>query len=109
MNLTKFGALKTTLSIAYMKTKILLLFMTVFALTFSACSDDDEGGDESTEMTVMLAVGLKLLIPIPKFMFSVVLNLLAQIMNIKAKENSTINKVGTGQKQSNLCLWKTRL
>lgn len=56
MNLTKFGALKTTLSIAYMKTKILLLFMTVFALTFSACSDDDEGGDESTEMTVMLRV-----------------------------------------------------
>lgn len=41
---------------AYMKTKILLLFMTVFALTFSACSDDDEGGDGNTEMTVMLRV-----------------------------------------------------
>lgn len=56
MNLTKFGALKITLSIAYMKTKILLLFMTVFALTFSACSDDDESGDGNTEMTVMLSV-----------------------------------------------------
>lgn len=37
-----------------MKTKILLLFMTVFALTFSACSDDEGGG--SNEMTVMLRV-----------------------------------------------------